>query len=248
MSRRTSPLASVEKQNDDAGHAHGADWRNATRFVDRDGRAIVGLSKSLRSELSHHLPFTALAVIATVLVLGFLSQRRAERWDAAQFEALHYAHLFASAVATTAVFWRYRKDVLLAMGVGLVGSIVFCTASDIVLPYVGGRLMGIRVAFELEIIEAPLWVIVSTLLGTAVGFIGFKRLSVYSHSAHVFISSLASLMYLLTHTSQLWFRWAHAPAVAFILLIAVFVPCCLSDLVMPVSCSHCGIRSPALRK
>jgi hypothetical protein len=206
------------------------------------------LSKSLRAELTHHLPFTTLSVIATVLVLGILSQRRTERWDIENFALLHYAHLFASAVATTAVFWRYRKDAMLAVVVGAVGAVVFCTASDIVLPYFGGRLLGIHVTFELELAKTPLWVIGSTLLGVAFGFVHLRYLSVYSHSAHVFVSSFASLMYLLTHTSQLWFRWAHAPAVAFILLVAVFLPCCLSDFAMPVSCTHCGIRNPASRR
>jgi len=199
-------------------------------------------------ELAHHLPFTTLAVVATVLILGVLSQRRTERWDGTSFELLHYLHLFASAIATTAIFWRYRRDILFAVGVGFVGAVTFCTMSDILLPYLGARLFGIPVVLEWELLEAPLWVAGSTLLGTAVGFVRFRHLTVYSHSVHVFVSAFASLMYLLTRTSQLWFTWAHAPAVALILLVAVFLPCCLSDFVMPIACTHCGIRMPVSRR
>lgn len=243
MDRRT-PEVPVDAHFEGVSLKRHGRWESASRFVDRHGHPVVGWTKSLRSELTHHLPFTTLSILATTLTIGFLSQRRAIRWEVGHFEGLHYAHLFASAVATTAVFWRYRKNFLLAIGTGIGGSVFFCTMSDIVLPYLGGSLFGIPVGWELEAIKSPFWVFGASLLGSLFGFVHLRYLSIYSHSVHVVISSFASLMYLVTHTSATWFRWAHAPAVAIILLVAVFLPCCLSDLVMPVACTHCGIRRP----
>ncbi|MBM3214040.1 hypothetical protein FJZ36_03890 [Candidatus Poribacteria bacterium] len=217
-------------------------WEAMTRFHDREGRPVVGLTKTIRQELAHHLPFTALAVLTTVLVLGLVSQGRTEPWQESRFEFLHYVHLFASAIATTAVFWRYQRNALLAVGTGAAGSVIFCTLSDIVLPFLGGRLFGLPVSFGLELVESPLLVLGMALGGSLVGFVRLRHLSIYSHSLHVFVSSFASLMYLLTHTSIAWFGWSHAPALVAVLVVAVFVPCCMSDLVMPVACTHCGLR------
>lgn len=247
MGRRTSavPVDTHSKNVSSTRHGRG---ESAARLVDRHGYPVVGWRKSLRSELTHHLPFTTLSVLATTLAIGVISQRQAIRWEVGHFEGFHYTHLFASAVATTAVFWRHRRDPFLAVGVGVCGSVLFCTMSDIVLPYLGGNLFGIPIEWELEAVRSPFSVFGASLFGSLFGFIHLRYLSIYSHSVHVAISSLASLTYLLTHTSARWFSWAHAPGVVVILLVAVFLPCCLSDLVMPVACTHCGIRRSVSRR
>lgn len=224
--------------------AHPSRWREMeSEIYDKTGKRLVGFRKSLAAELRHHLPFTTIAVLITVALFGVLSLGRTEAWDDLPFRGSHYAHLFVSAIATTAVFWRYSRNALVAVAVGIVSSVSFCTLSDVVLPFVGGWLMNIPTTLEFEVAEAPLWVLGFALAGSLLGFVHLRHLSVYSHSVHVFLSASASLLYLLSHSGLVWFGWAHLPAVAVLLVLSVFLPCCMSDFAMPVACTHCHFGS-----
>ena len=201
------------------------------------------LRDALRLELRHHLPFTAgvtalTAVVATVVVSVWPGFAEAS----VSFEGAHLAHIFVSAVATTAVASRQKGGVALAASLGVAGSVAFCTLSDVLLPYAGALLFRAPVALDVEVLESPVRVFLVAIAGAAGGFAHMRRLSVYSHSAHVLVSSLASVMYIHTHSAGTWTGWGHAPAMAAVLFIAVFLPCCMSDLVMPVACTHCDFR------
>jgi hypothetical protein len=207
---------------------------------DLSGRS---LGEALRLELRHHMPFTA-AVTALTAVAASVAVGVWPRLATAtvSFEGAHLAHIFVSAVATTAVASRQRGGVALSASLGVAGSVVFCTLSDILLPYAGALLFGAPVALEVELLESPVRVFAVAIAGAAGGFVHMRRLSVYSHSAHVLVSSLASVMYIHTHGAGTWVGWSHAPAMAAVLFVAVFLPCCMSDLVMPVACTHCDFR------
>jgi len=63
--------------------------------------------------------------------------------------------------------------------------------------------------------------------------------SVFSHGAHVFVSSLASLLYLVSFGFTGWMTDIHLVFPVFLLVvIAVWVPCCISDIAIPVSSAH----------
>lgn len=203
----------------------------------------LGLAAALRLELRHHLPFT----VAVTVVTAVAASAAVRAWPGIaashlSFEGAHLTHVFVSAIATTAVASRQRASVALAAGLGIVGSIGFCTLSDVVLPYAGALLFRAPVSLDVELLEAPLKVVLAAVVGAAGGFVHMRRLSVYSHSAHVLVSSLASVLYLHTHAEGAWLDWGHAPAMAAVLFVSVFLPCCMSDLVMPVSCTHCDFR------
>jgi hypothetical protein len=202
-----------------------------------------GLREALRLELRHHLPFTAGVTALTAVVASVVVGMWPEVASAGlSFEGAHLAHIFVSAVATTAVASRQKGGVALAAALGIVGSVAFCTLSDVLLPYAGALLFRAPVALELELVESPVRVFAVAIAGAAGGFAHMRRLSVYSHSAHVLVSSLASVMYIHTHAAGSWAGWGHAPAMAAVLFVAVFLPCCMSDLVMPVACTHCDFR------
>ncbi len=202
--------------------------------------------EALRLELRHHLPFTV--VVTAVTAVAASAAVRA--WPAiadsgASFAGAHLIHVFVSAVATTAVASRQRGGAALAAGLGIVGSVGFCTLSDILLPYAGALAFGSPVTLDVEVLEAPVKVGLAAAAGAAGGFAHMRRLSVYSHSAHVLVSSLASVLYVHTHSDGAWADWAHAPGMAAVLFFSVFLPCCMSDLVMPVACTHCDFRGRA---
>ena len=60
------------------------------------------------------------------------------------------------------------------------------------------------------------------------------RSTIYSHAGHVSVSSMASVLYLLSYGVGDWSQWAGA--ILLILLVAVMVPCCASDIVLPLLC------------
>ena len=57
--------------------------------------------------------------------------------------------------------------------------------------------------------------------------------SISSHAVHILISSLASVFYLVSHGFTNWY--AHIGNVFLFLIIAVVVPCTLSDVVTPMA-------------
>jgi hypothetical protein len=56
--------------------------------------------------------------------------------------------------------------------------------------------------------------------------------SLTSHTVHIFVSALASAFYLVGHGFTNWY--AHIGMVFLSLIIAVVVPCTLSDVVVPI--------------
>jgi len=58
----------------------------------------------------------------------------------------------------------------------------------------------------------------------------------YSHSVHVLFSSAASILYLLAFGLQGWID--SLSAVFFVTIVAVVLPCCASDIVFPLACTH----------
>jgi hypothetical protein len=63
--------------------------------------------------------------------------------------------------------------------------------------------------------------------------------SVFSHGAHVFVSSLASLLYLVSFGLTAWMTDMRLVFPVFLVVVlAVWIPCCISDIVIPVSATH----------
>lgn len=146
------------------------------------------------------------------------------------FHMLHFAHIFFSAVVTAAMYRRYRANIALTIAVGYLGSIIFCSLSDIIVPFVGGAIMGIDMHFHLCAVSG--WYILHPLAFAGV-FIAFIRpITRFPHFGHVLLSTWASLFYLLSFGIANWLIWL--PAIFVILLVAVWIPCCLSDIVVPL--------------
>jgi hypothetical protein len=95
------------------------------------------------------------------------------------------------------------------------------------------------------LIEEPVMVFFFALVGTLAGFGAhrcFEKATQYSHSFHVYVSSVASLLYLMSFGLA---EWTHAVSAVFaITILAVMIPCCLSDIVFPLCCSHNACHHP----
>jgi len=198
---------------------------------------------AVRKELVQHLPFTFFGAAAGILLLGILQLVLAEggmlpgRFVYEDlFHIFHGFHLLFSAIASTAVYYRYHPNLAVASLVGFITTIIPCGLSDIGIPYLGGFFLGARLEFHWCLIEEPGLVFPFVILGIIGGIVGARNLtttSYFSHGTHVLISSFASTFYFVSFGLLNW-----APLIGGIFAItvlAVIIPCCLSDIVLPIS-------------
>lgn len=204
----------------------------------------------LVEEFAHHLPYTvvgSLVAMAGVWWFGneYLSNGRAELLGAqarASFHLFHPLHICLSAIATTSLFWRHERSAVRAAWVGIWGTLIPCGLSDYVFPYLGGRLLGQPMELHMCVIEHPQLFFSFLLLGMLGGFWAEERLTgshLFSHGAHIFVSSAASLLYLISFGFTAWMTDVRFIFPAFsIIVVAVWIPCCISDIAVPAAAAN----------
>ncbi|MQY55716.1 MAG: hypothetical protein GH152_00585 [Dehalococcoidia bacterium] len=198
--------------------------------------------RRIATELKRHAPFTALGaatsiVIMVIIVLGNVSSGISHTL----FYALHPIHVVLSALATTAMYMRYgRGKIWVAILIGWTGAIGIATISDAIIPYLGGTLLHVPMEFEVPFIETaemPVigiekWKVVNSaaLVGIAIGY--WKQASRIPHFGHVLLSTWASLFYFTAFGIANWIPLL--PFIFLFLFLAVWIPCCTSDIVYPL--------------
>lgn len=202
------------------------------------------------AEFTHHLPYTIVgSLIAMAGVWWFGTQHLdSGRTEAlfeqarASFHLFHPLHICLSAIATTSLFWRRERHFVRALLVGAFGTIIPCGLSDYVFPYLGGRLLGQTMELHMCIVDHPQLFFPFLALGILCGFWAEERLTgshLFSHGAHILVSSAASLLYLISFGFTVWMIDVHYVFPAFaIIVLAVWVPCCISDIVIPAAAAR----------
>lgn len=193
-------------------------------------------------ELRHHGPFTLIGALASVAVMillrhlapNFLSTERAE----SLFEFTHPMHVVLSAMVTAALYRNYRAKshskagTLAVILVGYFGSIGIATLSDCLIPFWGEKLLGMEHAHaHLGIIEMPVIINFAALFG--IGFAYWYPKTHFPHAGHVLLSMAASLFHILRAQADP-FSILQGLMIGLFLFIAVWIPCCLSDIVFPL--------------
>ncbi|MFQ5495180.1 MAG: hypothetical protein ACE5EX_07340 [Phycisphaerae bacterium] len=213
----------------------------------------------LAVELREHVPFSVSAVAigltlaGLICLLGFVgSDEVAAGGDGHASHAAHPAllffhlfhpmHMLFSATATTAMFCRYESRAGKAVVIGLIGSIGVCGVSDIVMPQLSLVLLGSAGPWHVCVYEDPGTVLPFAAVGVLVGLLaagGVMRSTIISHSLHVFASTMASVFYMIGPLGIL--AWIDDLGMVFLFVVlAVVVPCCVSDIVFPLLMSHAG--------
>ena len=201
------------------------------------------------TELLHHLPYSIFGVCLGIVFTGVLTfiatlaQANAGLFSKASgelFHVFHASHVLLSAVATTAMFWKHDdRNIFKACFIGLLGSLTICGISDIFFPFIGGLILGHEMNIHVCLIKEPGTVFPFAIIGVLAGLAvtaNFEKSTEYSHSAHVFVSSVASILYLISFGFQ---DWIHSIGSVFLITIfAVMIPCCASDIVFPLTCTH----------
>lgn len=185
--------------------------------------------KELIHELKHHAPFTAIATLMAVVVILFIQFVLIKNVSETAFEILHPAHVIFSGIVTAAIFYKYKKNAFQAIAVGMMGAILIGTLSDVIIPFLGGKLLALDIKLHLPIFEEPFIILGSALFGSVIGI--STKITKMPHFMHVFLSVFASLFYLMAFSAG--FSLVYFIAAFFIVFISVVFTACLSDIIFP---------------
>lgn len=153
------------------------------------------------------------------------------------FHVFHPVHVLFSATATTAMFWRHERRLFKAIIIGLIGSLVICGFSDIFIPFLGGTIVGIEMEFHWCLIVHPMTIVPFAIFGVLLGLVSTDVIhgrgsTIFSHSSHVFISTMATMLYLMAFGFTEWIP--HIAETFLIIFLGVMIPCCISDIIFPL--------------
>lgn len=205
---------------------------------------------SLTQELACHLPYGTFSIaigfiflsVIHFLSLGFSVPAQAVRGGYhIMFHAFHYLHLIFAISGTFVAFSRFSSNRIRCIIVSLIFPAIFCTLSDIALPAVAGRMLGVPMGVHICFFSLPdlMNVIPFMFVGLITGYaisrhhtesLGF--ISLGSHFIHILISSLAATFYTVSYGFD---DWNMLMGLLFLLLlIAVVIPCTVSDVIVPL--------------
>jgi len=194
--------------------------------------------KQILKELKNHAPFTFFGAITGIIIMLFF-QRLSSRISYSIFYTLHPIHVVLSAVVTASMYKLHKcghaKDkcnFLILLVIGYTGSIGIATISDSLIPYLGEILLrmpnrGIHIGF----IEK--WWLVNPLATVGVVIAYFWPKTKFPHAGHVLLSTWASLFHIIMAKGEVVSLLSYAVIFLF-LFLAVWLPCCLSDIVFPL--------------
>jgi hypothetical protein len=193
--------------------------------------------RRVANELKEHAPFTFFGaltgiIIMLILVFGNLLPQVSPISENI-FYILHPTHVLLSALVTTTLYIRYgKRKIWLAIIIGYTGSIGIATISDSIIPYLGEVLFelpnaGIHIGF----IEEPLITNIPAFIGIILGY--WKGTTKFPHAGHVLISTWASLFHIIMALGTT-VSWMQTIGIFIFLFLAVWLPCCTSDIVYPL--------------
>jgi len=210
--------------------------------------------RTILTELKIHAPFTVFGAISGVILMwAFKSMPEAMAHRA--FYIFHPLHVVLSALVTSSMYQRYKCpdspfkcNLWVLLMIGYFGSVGIATLSDSVIPFFGEALLGLpNRRAHIGFIEEWYLVNPAAILGIAIGY--FRPATRFPHSGHVLLSTWASLFHVIMALGgQIY--WYSYLVICLFLFIAVWLPCCVSDIVFPLlfinekdrksPCPHCS--------
>jgi len=197
---------------------------------------------TILTELKTHAPFTLFGAF-TGLVCMMLFKNLQQQASHRIFYMFHPAHVLLSAMVTASIFGLHTKkrkfiEMLL---VGFIGSIGISTLSDSLIPYIGEILLGMHIHVHehagfaerahIGFIEEWQIVIPAAIAGVLMAYFWSK--TKFPHAGHVLLSTWASSFHIIMAMDGHLSLWKALGSFAF-LFLAVWLPCCFSDIVFPL--------------
>lgn len=188
--------------------------------------------ENIGAELKSHAPFTLFGAL-TGIVLMLIFKDISENVEFTLFYIFHPSHVVLSAMVTSSMFRLHAKkaNFFLVLIIGYIGSLGIATISDSLIPYAGEVLLGLHAHSHIGFIEG--WYIVNpaAVLGVLIAY--FWPRTKFPHAGHVLLSTWASLFHILMALSD-GISILMAIVIFAFLFIAVWLPCCVSDIVFPL--------------
>ena len=200
--------------------------------------------KQISRELKIHAPFTIFGAATGVIIIAFF-QKLPFGLSYNIFYVLHPIHVVLSALVTASMYelhecerisgkcLRGKCNFWFLLIIGYVGSVGIATISDSIIPYFGEILLnmpnrGIHIGF----IEK--WWLINplALLGVVIAY--FRPRTKFPHAGHVLLSTWASLFHIIMAAGKGSLNLFVYVAIFFFLFFAVWIPCCVSDIVFPL--------------
>jgi hypothetical protein len=172
-------------------------------------------------------------VTGIIIMAAFIQFQIPRKFSFTLFWTMHPLHVLLSALVTTAMYrLHFGRGFLRTILIGYMGSVGIATLSDSLMPFVAEWLLDMpHRGVHLGFIEK--WWLVNPLAfaGVSIGYLLPK--TKVSHAGHVFLSTWASLFHILMAMGSPP-DIATTVFIAFFLFLAVWVPCCTSDIVFPL--------------
>lgn len=194
--------------------------------------------KLIIKELKHHAPFTTIGAFSGIL-LFILFKNIPKNISYTIFYIFHPLHVLLSGLVTASLYGFYKCDystkkcnLFILLLIGYAGAIGIATLSDSIIPYLAEVLLGMpEKHIHLGFIEK--WWLVNPLAIIGIAIAYFKPNTEFPHLGHVFLSTWASLFHIIM-AEALQLHWLGYIALFVFLFLAVWLPCCISDIVFPL--------------
>ena len=198
----------------------------------------------ISKELKIHAPFTIFGAVTGVIIIAFF-QKLPSGLSYNIFYVLHPIHIVLSALVTASMYRlhtcerisgkciRGKCNLWFLLIIGYIGSVGIATISDSIIPYLGEVMLkmpnrGIHLGF----IEK--WWLVNPLAIIGVLVACFRPTTKFPHMGHVLLSTWASLFHIIISIGGKSLNWFVYLVIFLFLFLAVWIPCCVSDIVFPL--------------
>lgn len=195
------------------------------------GEKLKQTATRIAGELKEHVPFTAFgAATGVVIMMVVIFSGVPPEVSSRTFYTLHPFHIVLSALVTTAIYRLHTRGSLwIAILIGYTGSIGIATLSDVIIPYIGVYLLGVKIPFVIPFL-AKWWINLLAFAGIMIGY--WRPATKFPHAGHVLLSTWASLFSITQYGIKIA-GWMF-PFVFLFLFLAVWIPCCVSDIAYPL--------------
>jgi len=202
------------------------------------------MSHQILLELKKHFPFTVFGAATDIIIMIFF-QRLPAKVSYNIFYVFHPIHVILSAMVTASMYKLHtckrlsnkclsgKCNLWTLFVIGYIGSVGIATLSDSVIPYLGETLLrmpnrGIHIGF----IEK--WWLINPLAIIGVIIAYLRPTTKFPHAGHVLLSTWASLFHIIMAAGGGALHWLVYAAISLFLFLAVWLPCCLSDIIFPL--------------
>lgn len=189
--------------------------------------------KTVLKELKEHAPFTMFGAFSGI-VLFILLRNIPYGVSFKLFYVFHPLHVLLSTFVTASMYKLHKKNpnIFVFFLIGFVGPLLIATVSDSIIPFIGETLLHLPNR-ELHLGFIERWYIVNPIAMLGVALAYFMPNTKCPHSAHILISTWASLFHVMMSVNNSVSVFVYS-AVLLLLFLSDWIPCCFSDIVFPL--------------